>query len=201
MAAADLVALFPARTVVTAARLAQAAETWSAFREPSPERLQGLVERGLAPLRRLLQEYPWTTHGLSRSEAALLACTRVNSDRGQVFSAYCLTEDPRYYGPQASPAGLKPFGGSSRPHSGDGVFLGDSAAFWRLETLSSGRLPALNRTGPTGYRITGYGEKLLDGRADWVLDNGIDRWIGGVHLTGHSVAWRWDPVTSRLSAS
>jgi hypothetical protein len=28
--------------------------------------------------------------------------------------------------------------------------------------------------------------------------NGIDRWIGGVHLTGQRSAWRWDDGTEAV---
>jgi hypothetical protein len=28
--------------------------------------------------------------------------------------------------------------------------------------------------------------------------NGIDRWIGGVHLQGHHVPWRWDDGTETI---
>ena len=32
---------------------------------------------------------------------------------------------------------------------------------------------------------------MLDGEADHVALNGIDRWVGGVHLRG-APPWRWD---------
>jgi hypothetical protein len=28
--------------------------------------------------------------------------------------------------------------------------------------------------------------------------NGIDRWLGGVHLHGHKVEWRWDAAAGLL---
>jgi hypothetical protein len=40
-------------------------------------------------------------------------------------------------------------------------------------------------------RLTGEGERVLRGEADRVELLGIDRWIGGVHLTEHGVR-RWD---------
>ena len=41
-------------------------------------------------------------------------------------------------------------------------------------------------------RLTAMGEKLLAGQEDHVRLNGIDRWIGGVHLTSDSAPWRYD---------
>jgi hypothetical protein len=39
---------------------------------------------------------------------------------------------------------------------------------------------------------------VLAGEADFVTVHGIDRWIGGVHLHGRDVPWRWDEGTQRL---
>jgi hypothetical protein len=40
-------------------------------------------------------------------------------------------------------------------------------------------------------KLTDVGRRVLAGRADHVTLNGVDRWIGGVHLRGHRVRWRW----------
>jgi len=45
---------------------------------------------------------------------------------------------------------------------------------------------------------TGTGARMLVGEADQVTFNGIDRWIGGVHLRGHHVPWRWDDGTETI---
>jgi hypothetical protein len=41
-------------------------------------------------------------------------------------------------------------------------------------------------------RLTDVGQAVLAGHGDRVNVNGIDRWLGGVHLRGHEVEWRWD---------
>jgi hypothetical protein len=40
---------------------------------------------------------------------------------------------------------------------------------------------------------------VLAGEADHVRLNGIDRWLGGVHLEGDEAAWRWDAAAGRLT--
>jgi hypothetical protein len=45
---------------------------------------------------------------------------------------------------------------------------------------------------------TPFGASLLSGEADWVRTNGIDRWIGGVHLAGAESPRRWDSHAHRL---
>jgi hypothetical protein len=54
---------------------------------------------------------------------------------------------------------------------------------------------------PWTVALTDTGRKLLAGEADWVRLNGVDRWLGGVHLHGGEAAWRWDREARRLVAA
>jgi hypothetical protein len=47
-------------------------------------------------------------------------------------------------------------------------------------------------------RITDAGREVLWGRADALWMNGTDRWIGGVHLAGREVPWRWNADEERI---
>ena len=58
--------------------------------------------------------------------------------------------------------------------------LGDSQPFARLQ-----------------LRLTTTGEQTLRGEADRVELLGIDRWIGGTHITPDNT-WRWDPTEREL---
>ena len=58
--------------------------------------------------------------------------------------------------------------------------LGDPRAFARLP-----------------LRLTDTGQRVLNGRADRVALLGLDRWLGGTHLTP-AAAWRWDPAARLL---
>jgi hypothetical protein len=46
--------------------------------------------------------------------------------------------------------------------------------------------------------MTDTGRAALAGKADHITLNGIDRWIGGVHLSGHQVRWRWDERSTAI---
>ncbi len=46
--------------------------------------------------------------------------------------------------------------------------------------------------------MTETGRAVLDGEADWIKLNGIDRWLEGVHLHGAESRWRWDEENRRL---
>jgi hypothetical protein len=43
-----------------------------------------------------------------------------------------------------------------------------------------------------GVTLTPFGRDVLAAHADHVTVNGVDRWVGGVHLRGPDVEWRWD---------
>src|SRR5688572_16806859 len=75
----ELKPLLETRQVVTAEQYALAERAWRAFREPTPQPLEQLCQTDTsalpflsASLMRFLQEYPWTTDGLSRRERRLL---------------------------------------------------------------------------------------------------------------------------------
>jgi hypothetical protein len=47
-------------------------------------------------------------------------------------------------------------------------------------------------------RLTSEGERVLAGDLDRVELLGIDRWVGGTHLTPEAY-WRWDPAARALT--
>ncbi len=81
--------------------------------------------------------------------------------------------------------------------------MGDTQFFQLIADLSKARHPLVqvtdsceNRLGEV--RLTETGRKVLDGEADHVDLNGIDRWLGGVYLTEKKGVFRWDRATSRI---
>jgi hypothetical protein len=72
-------------------------------------------------------------------------------------------------------------------------FLGDTFAFAALDRLA----PLLDAEGDV-LALNATGERVLAGEDDFVRLHGIDRWIGGVHLQGHDVPWRWDEARETL---
>jgi hypothetical protein len=89
----------------------------------------------------------------------------------------------------------------------DPIFLGDSTFADYLVDLSDCPSPLVTlETGEPIERpvlvnqdffdqnvtLTEIGQGVMNGHEDRVALNGIDRWFGGVHLTGDTVEWRWD---------
>ena len=46
--------------------------------------------------------------------------------------------------------------------------------------------------------LTADGEEALAGALDHVEVNGVDRWLGGVHLLGHGPVWRWNAANGSI---
>jgi hypothetical protein len=190
LTAGELAPLFETRTPVDERQYAVAAAAWAAFRSPSPVAIEGLLETDTSPmpflaraLARLLEEYPWTTDGLSRSERRLL---------------------------QLAASGPMPFMRLfPRMHEGeDAYYITDLSLDGLVATLSTLSPPLLSREGvgrsaaqdrPDTIAITQAGRDVLGGRRDRA-SSGIDRWIGGVHLQSGSPMWCWDPQMQRMVA-
>jgi DNA-binding transcriptional MerR regulator len=187
LTADELETLWPARRAASPEALDEAAAAWDAFRAPEPSVLAQWAVSGsdalpfLADaLRRLLEELPAPGSGLSGTERRAL----------EAIAAGAQTSLAAFVAEQA----LEP-----------ASFLGD-AWFYRalaeldglVETADGSPLPAppplsdANVFARLPIRLTKEGERVLRGEADRVELLGIDRWIGGVHITPQNV-WRWDP--------
>jgi redox-sensitive transcriptional activator SoxR len=196
LTAGELETLWPSRRPAPLAALQAAASAWAALRAPEPTALPEWAAREsehlpfLAPaLRRLLEELPAPGDGLSRTERHVL----------QTVAAGART-------PPAS------FVAAQRLE--DAPFLGDTWFYRTLHALGKGdaRLvetddrrplpppPPLGDIGlfaPLQLRLTETGERTLRCEADRVELLGIDRWIGGTHVTPDNL-WRWDPTELKL---
>ncbi len=150
-------------------------DAWAAVTAPEPSALVRMARRksGRLPflraaIARLLRHYPDARTGLNIHEARLLASTRDN-------------------GPLAARIISETMAASNRVN-GDGV--GDNWLFARLRGLADPACPhpAVILTGArvtirlTRARLTPDGHRFLEGSANFVEQNGIDDWVGGVHL-------------------
>ena len=121
-----------------------------------------------AALSKILWRYPDIRSGVNRHETQLLASTRDDGPSvarviGSSMKAFFYQEDE---------------------------CIGDIWLFWRLRRLADPRLPhpAVTLTGKltamrgTEARLTSDGEQFLKAELNFVALNGIDDWVGGVHL-------------------
>jgi hypothetical protein len=180
--------LASAATPLTAEALDLGAAAWAALRAPDPGGLGQIMASRSPQLRflgeafdRLAREYPSTRDGLSLTERRILAATpEAGTPAGTVFARLGERE--------------------ARP------YLADLFFFRIVARLAGAPVPLLELDPPGGrvdagtrLRRTEAGDRVLRGEADHVALNGIDRWVGGVHLHGSEARWRWDEGTETLS--
>jgi redox-sensitive transcriptional activator SoxR len=182
LTADELETLRPERRPASVETLAAAADAWEALRAPEPSALAELAQREepelpfLAPaLRRLLEELPAPGDGLSGTERRAL--TAIAAGRATPREAFLAAQD-------AEPA----------PFLGDTWFYASVAELGvgenrLLETAEGEPLPPAPPLGDAQrfvglpLRLTEAGEKVLAGDANRVELLGIDRWVGGTHVT------------------
>ena len=180
--------LLDAAMPLTAEALDLGAAAWAALRAPDPGGLGAIAASRSPELRflgeafdRLGREYPSTRDGLSLTERRILAATPdAGAPAGAVFARLGERE--------------------ARP------YLADLFFFRIVDRLARTRVPLLEPDPPGGevtagtvLRPTVAGRRVLWGEADHVALNGVDRWIGGVHLHGEAARWRWDEGTESIT--
>ena len=196
LSASELETLWPSRARATPAALEAATSAWAAVRAPDPTTLAECATRETAELpflvpalRRLLEELPAPGDGLSGTERRAL----------QVVAA----------GAQSPPAA---FVAAQRLE--EAPFLGDTWFYRALSALGQGETRLLETADGTPLppppplgdgqhfarlrlRLTASGERTLRGEADRVELLGVDRWIGGTHITPDNL-WRWNAAELKL---
>jgi RNA polymerase sigma factor (sigma-70 family) len=185
----ELTSLVETRQRVGREQYDLAERAWRAFRAPTPEALDALRQVDtsalpyLAPaIGRLLQEYPWTRDGLSRTERRLLELA--DGDGIALSKAF------------------------ARMHGGEKVYYVTDASLAALAATLSHAMPSLltldrstvdeSRTLQGRVTLTDAGRSVLSGELDRVTTCGIDKWLGGVHLHNGARLWRWDDTRQRI---
>jgi hypothetical protein len=199
MEADELAALWPQRAPVSRDQLALARHAWDAVRAPEPEAIEALLTTHTAALphlraalRRLLEELPGVGDGLGRLERQALEALAAGARTPQeVFLATQRAEEA--------------------------PFLGDTWMWTRLYELGQGdrRLVETTAGAPLtpppplsesdgfprqALALTDAGRAVLAGEADRAALLPLDRWVGGIHVTGPEPAWRWDRAIGRAVA-
>jgi hypothetical protein len=196
MAPEELSALWKERAPVRSDQVALAGFAWEAVRAPGPQGIEALLNTHTAALphlgpalRRHLEELPGVGDGLGRTERQALEALR---------------DGPR--------SAIDVFVATQRAE--EAAFLGDTWMWARLAAMGSGedRLvetadgaplgPPPPRSDSDGFpeqliALTRTGRAVLDGEADRAALLPLDRWVGGIHVTGPEPAWRWDRATGR----
>ena len=189
----ELASLFPQRQEVSQEQLLIGSQAWRAYSSPDPAPLLTLLDSDLSAmpflahaLSKHLQRFPSTTNGLGRIQhIALELIARGYGKFKSLFPAFARRESDYGFGDAQLYFELKELADAPAPlltlsQGGQGASLDPAQIF-----LSS-------------FEITELGSAVLDGNEDFVRRNGIDHWLGGVHLEGDEAAWRWEMGAQEL---
>ena len=190
----QLTLLFPQRREITPAQLRLGSEAWRAYSSSNPKEIESLLESNLgelpflkSALARHLQRFPSVRNGLGRGEnLALELVADGQHEFRSLFSEF----------------------GKREPEYG----FGDAQVLFEMKRLANAGKPLLSmsngasamdsaQVAKTSFQITERGQAVLRSDKDFTNMNGIDLWLGGVHLKGDEAAWRWDEVGQRLVMS
>ncbi|KAB2958491.1 MAG: DUF1835 domain-containing protein [Thermoanaerobaculia bacterium] len=179
--APEMTAAFARARLLEAPEFVLARTAWAAFRSEDPRGLEALLAAGteelpaLEPaLRRLLEQFPGVTDGLSRSERQALAALAGGAlPFEELFDRAQRSEERR--------------------------FLGDLVFRHYLDGLAQPPAPLLasSEEGEV-WRLTDLGRRVIHGEADRLAFARLDRWLGGVRLVAPHRVWRWDAAGARL---
>lgn len=197
LAPARLAELADKLVPVAAESFAAAGAAWAAFRAPTPEPLADAASAALPglpyaarALRRALEELPRPGDGLSRTELQILYSIGRGVDRvGPLFARVLAMEEAAFLGDLGFFRTLSELAFARPP-----LVTGLPEPFSPAVIADGGRRKAFVGA---GLKLTAAGRDVLAGTTDRVRLIGLDRWLGGTHLTP-ATAWRFDSEAALL---
>jgi len=193
----QMVSLFSTRLPVTQLQMELASEIWAAFRSPNPKELETCQERNLdslpflgAALFRHLEEYPWTSDGLTRTERQIMTLISSEVSRpGMVFSDNMQLETCLFIGDWPTYKHISNLCNTSmiqcEPNQ---EFQYEIDTKISIEEFRAQRLS-----------ITEIGNQVLSGAINATDLIERDEWLGGVHLQSNESMWMWDSEKRKLT--
>tara|TARA_R110000772_G_scaffold87094_18_gene181873 strand:+ start:489 stop:1502 length:1014 start_codon:yes stop_codon:yes gene_type:complete len=196
--AGQMETLYGQRHPITAEQLELAQAGWSAFRSPSPTDLLAFMAGDLASLpflhaalARHLEEYPWSSDGLTRTERQILTLASNGlSDPVELFTKNMDYETALFIG-------------DWRTYSCIAALCAGEQALLRRDGVGRFWYPPHTRTETETFRKqrlwpTKVAEQILDGRRDAFDLIQRDHWLGGIHLQSDRSMWTWDAGSKSL---
>jgi hypothetical protein len=194
--AEQLASLFPDRKEVKRLNLDLARSAWQAYCSPQPTALEDLLETDTsslpflaAALRAHLKRFPSARNGLGNIENTVLKLIQSDaSDFNDLFSRFADALPEYGFGDAQLWLTLRRLNGAKqRVLKASGLDHDFSESPLTKDVIHNAR-----------FEITELGKSVLGGEADFVALNGIDIWLGGVHLEGDKNLWRWDDQSEKI---
>ena len=190
----QLTSLFPQRLEITPAQLKLGSKAWRAYSSSNPKEIESLLESDLTELPFLksalakhLQRFPSVRNGLGRVENLALELAADGQHEFKFLFSEFGRREPEYgFGDTQLLLEMKRLANAGKPL----LLMSNGAGVTESAQITK-----------TSFQITERGQAVLRSDKDFTNMNGIDLWLGGVHLKGDEAAWRWDEVGQRLVMS
>jgi hypothetical protein len=141
----------------------------------------------MSTLQRWLEEFPSRRNGLSRTQRTVIEIVANGSRRlREIYQTLQVRENGLFLNEAMFTLQVKRLLECPQP-----------ALYLKRDFQISYRLPSLEQVARHDVGLTSLGWDLLQNKGDFVQANGIDRWLGGVHLRDDNI-WRWDAVRNSL---
>jgi hypothetical protein len=191
----QLTSLFDGRHRVTEQDFGLATQAWAAYCSADPRVILQLLEGDTSAMPLLrnalllhLARFPSVVNGLGRVENKALELISTGAIEFKSLFPRFAREEPVYG-------------------------LGDSQFWNELKRLANAREPTVEIRGlrdagsvlkssnyhEASFELTDIGRSVLSGEINFIETNGIDLWLGGVHLLDSGVVWRWDDHNKQLT--
>jgi hypothetical protein len=162
-------------------------QAWRAITAPTPNALSELAKTGTPALptmsralTRHLQQLPSVENGLNFTEQLTL---QILNEKGSMAAGRLFGWYTNHYEPL--------------------VFMGDTGYWSMLRHLANARQPALRIDDGSDLprewnprwqvQLLPLGKALLQNNADWLKENAVERWVGGVRIDSRQETnWRFD---------
>lgn len=169
---------------VTKEMKAYASRAWSALTHKTPDNLIRVMDYPdmpfIAPaIRRLVMEYPDSQSGLPTSIFnALTLLLNGPTEIGRLFHHMQNCELAKFMGDLSFARYMDELGTCVTP-----VIAGDNVIYSTSKATGRQNPDQIQTYFKQKIHLTDFGKKVMEKTANHVTKNGIDRWIGGVHLT------------------
>jgi hypothetical protein len=191
----QLTSLFPRRQPITSAQLEVGSSAWQAYSSPNPAKLISLLASDISALpflegalRKHLLRFPSTRNGLGRIENTGLELVAGGYPKFRSLFPAFMRREPEYG-------------------------FGDAQFYSAMRRMATPPVPVVTQKNGgnsahdparmllSSFELTELGTAVMAGEEDFVVQNGIDLWLGGVHLKGKESPWRWDEQGQELLVS
>lgn len=185
----QMTSLYSRRLEVSIHQLQIASRVWEAICSDDPREVLEFSSSDMKALpflseavSRLLQQFPAKSNGLSRSERQILEIMSTGeSDPSRIYMRTQRKEDYPFMNQVMFWLTISRLVQCDEP----AIELKEER---RQEKMKDGFVREVSET---CLILTDVGRDLLKNKLDWIQLNGIDRWVGGVHINAGNI-WRWD---------